>query len=319
MAIPMATLLRQNLATATSLMYRTAAEDNLDKKTLMHKWGDPRTVMMGRSSIQLHRYELGAQNVEKQTEGQIGGGGNIGDETFTMTPAYYGDFIIVSDEVSMQTYSNYRMGSARSLGRRASLTIDAVHRNVFDAFKSNYTVTANAPYLTREVLAQVTSLMTEADVMGGEPDGLFGVVVSPLASFDLVYDTAAGGVMALTRTLAEKENRRSAIDAVVTETAGCRVYNSTLVTKPSSSKRRCYFFGANGYAYTNFSTRAPQFGMKANRNFNLIIHTAERGSLQDPTGRLRMSMAYRFTLGVSHLDTTDWRMRVVDVDVSLGS
>ena len=318
MAVPTATLLRSHLETATSIMYRETAEDQLDQATLMHKWGEPRPVRKGRSSIQLHRFDLGAQNVQTLAEGELGAGLSLGDDTFSMRPSYYGDFTVVSEETETEVYSNYKNGIAQNLGSRAALTIDAIHRNVFDGGRANYSITPISTYLDRAVLGQITALMSDGKVMGGEPDGMFGVVISPLAAYDLLFDFSSGGVTELARTLSAKENKMGATAKMVAETAGARVYNSTLVTAPSSSTRRCYVFGKNGYAFTNFVGKAAQFGENQLRNFNLNTYTSD-GSIFDPMKRIPMAMSYTFTLGVAFLDTTDYRLRTVDINVSLGT
>ena len=319
MSVPTATLLRKDLRTATSIAYRRQAEDQLDQATLMHMWGEPRPLERGRSDIQLHRFDLGAQNMRTLTEGEVGAGTHIGDNIFSMRPSHYGDFSIVSDEVMLEVYSNYRKGVAQGLGSRAALTIDAIHKLIFDGGSADYTIQSITPRLTRKTLGQVATLMTNARVMGGESDGFFGVVISPLSAYDLLYDDTAGGIMDLSRSLSEKEMKKGPIAKMVTETSGMRVYQSTLVTAPSASKRRVYVFGKNGYAYTHFMGRMPQFGPNQLRNFNLIIHSAPEGSIQDPMGRIPLSMAYRFSLGVAFLDTQDFRIRTVDVDVSLAA
>ena len=319
MAVNQASVLTSHLKTHPSLLYRKVAEDQLDQATLMHMWGVPRPIEQGHSEIQLHRYSLGAENMVPQNEGQVGAGSQIGDSIFKMKPAYYGDFVIISDNVAIEVYSDYRKNSAFNLGTRASTTIDVIHRNIFDGGIANYTVTPIGKYLTRHVVGQVGALLAEGNVMGGESDGMYGAVVSPLASYDLVHDPQAGGISDLAKGLDTGEIKRGAAAKMVTVTGNVRVYNSTRVSKPSSGKRRCYFFGRNGYAYTHFVGRAPQLGMTRNRNFNLIVHTAERGSIFDPTGRLRMSMAYRFTLGVAFLDQANWRVRTIDIDVSIGT
>ena len=319
MAVPTATLLRSHLQTATSLMYRKTAEDQLDQATLMHMWGEPRPVMQGRSSIQLHRFNLGAQNVKTLQEGQLGAGLHVGDSTFSMRPSYYGDFTIISEEVMTEVYSNYKNGVAQNLGSRASLTIDALHRNVFDAANASFSVTAASGYLDRAVIGQVTALMQNGRIVGGETDGLFGCVVSPLAAYDLLFDFSAGGVADLARTLGAAENKRGVVAKMVTQTAGARVYNSTLVSTPASNQRRCYFFGKNGYAYTHFLGKAPQFGPNQLRNFNLRTHYMPDGSIFDPMGSIPMSMSYNFTLGVAYLDTANYRIRTVDINVSLAA
>jgi hypothetical protein len=319
MGIPNATMVRANLSTAVSTLYRKMAEDQLDQNTLFHMWGSSRPIEKGRSTVQLHRFDLGAENMDPLNEGEVGAGTNFGDTTFSMTPSHYGDFVIISDEVDLETYSDYRAATAQALGSRAALTIDGIHKSVFDAASGSFDATPVTTYLSRAVIGQVTTLLTDAKVSGGEPDGLFGIVVSPLAAYDLLFDPNAGEIMDLSRSLGAEENRRGATRMVVAETAGGRIYTSTLVTAPAATSRRCYFFGKNGYAYTHFAGRAPQFGKNQLRNFNLITHSSPNGSMQDPMGRLAMSMAYRFSLGVAFLDTTVYRLKTATVTVSLGA
>ena len=108
MAVNQASVLTSHLKTHPSLLYRKVAEDQLDQATLMHMWGVPRPIEQGHSEIQLHRYSLGAENMVPQNEGQVGAGSQIGDSIFKMKPAYYGDFVIISDNVAIEVYSDYR-------------------------------------------------------------------------------------------------------------------------------------------------------------------------------------------------------------------
>lgn len=319
MGIPSATQLKAGYNTATSIMYRRQAEDQLDQNTLMHMWGVARPLMKGRSTQQLHRFTLGAENMVPLVEGEVGAGTSHGDSIFSLSPSHYGDFIVASEEVDLEVYSDWKSGQAQALGSRAALTIDAVFKNTFDAASGSISVSPITTNLSRAVLGQVNTLMSNQKITGGEADGMFGWVISPLAAYDLLFDPTSGEIMDLSRSLSASENKRGVISKVIAETAGARVYATTLVTAPTSSSRRCYVFGKNGYAYTHFAGLAPQFGPNQLRNFNLMVHTNKGGSMQDPMGRLIMAMAYHFSLGVAFLDTSTYRIRVVDVEAQLAA
>lgn len=320
MAASPATITRSNLATATRIAYRKAAEDQLGSETLMHKWGQPRPMEMGSSELQLHRFDLGAQNVEKLIEGEIGAGSRFGDMTFKLRPSYYGDFVLVSKETEMETYSNYKAGLAQSLGSRAALSIDAIHKAVFDGASSTLALASPVSMtLSRSLLNQATTILADKNVKGGEMDGMFGAVVSRLAAFDLINDPSAGAVLDLIKNLSDKEAKQGTTSEIITETGGARVYATNLVTTPSMGKRRCYIFGKNGYAHTYYPGEAPELGDKQLRSFDLITHMEPDGSLQNPMKRIYMSMAYTLTLGVAWLDQVTYRMSTIDVDVSIGA
>lgn len=319
MGIPQATQLRSHLATSSSIYYRRESEDYLDANTLMHNWGVARPLMKGHSTQQLHRFDLGAANMVPLVEGDVGAGTNFGDSIFSISPSHYGDFVVTSDEVALETYSDWKTAQARALGSRAALTIDGITKAFFDNASGTIGISPINATLTRGVLGQVAAVLTDAKVKGAEPDGMFGWIVSPLVAYDLLFEPTSGEIMDLSRGLAANENRRGVINNVIAETAGNRLYTSTLVTAPTSTTRRCYVFGQNGYAYTHFAGRKPQFGRNQLRNFNLMIHTNENGSMFDPMGRIVLSMAYRFSYGLAYLDTTTYRVRTVDVTATLAS
>ena len=319
MAVANATITRSNLATATRIAYRKAAEDQLGSETLMHKWGEPRPMEMGSSELQLHRFDIGAQNVQTLTEGEFGGGSNFGDMTFKMRPSYYGDFVTVSKETNMEVYSNYKAGLAESLGSRAALSIDAIHKAVFDGASGTIGISSPVtPHLSRSTINQLTTLLGDKNVKGGESDGMFGMVVSRLAAYDLINDPTAGAVLDLIKNLSAKEAMKGTTSEVITETGGARVYATNLVTAPSSAKRRCYVFGKNGYAHTYYPGEAPEFGDRQLRSFDMITHMEPKGSLMNPMGRIYMSMAYTLTLGVAWLDMVNYRVSIFDADVTIG-
>lgn len=317
MASQLATLVRADLRTSARLLYRRQAEDQLFARTLLHMWGKPRPLEKGSNEIQLHRFDLGAQNLETLTEGEIGGGSTFGDTTFKMKPSHYGDYVVVSDEVNLETYSDWNGALATSLGSRGSLTIDAIHKGVFDGGHSAHNFSPVDTRLSRAVLLQASTLMANENVMGGEKDGMFGCVISPLSAYDLVNDYRAGSILEKS-SMSSKEYKQGVIGKVITEAGGVRVRTSTLVNQ-SGTTRRCYFFGENAYAYTHFAGRMPQFGDSQKRNFRLLVHRQPDGSIFDPMGRLHMSMAYRFSMGVAYLDTEDYRMMTCDVTASFAS
>lgn len=319
MGIPNATQLRSHLNTASSIMYRRQAEDQLDQDTLMHMWGVPRPLRKGSSTQQLHRFTLGAENMVPLTEGEVGAGTSFGDAIFSLSPSIYGDFVVASEEVDLETYSDWKSGQAQALGSRAALTIDGIHKAFFDAASGSISETPITTNLSRAVIGQINALMIDSKVKGGEADGMFGWVISPLASYDLLFDPTSGEMMDLSAGLGAKENKKGVTSKIIAETAGGRIYTSTLVTAPTSTSRRCYVFGKNGYAYTHFAGLAPQFGKNQLRNFNLMVHTNKGGSMQDPLGRLILAMGYKFSLGLAFLDTTVYRMRIVDVECVLAS
>lgn len=317
MGIPNATMTRAQLNTASSIMYRRMAEDQLDQNTLMHLWGEPRPLMKGHSTQQLHRFTLGAENMLPLVEGEIGAGTSFGDAIFSLSPSIYGDFVVASEELDLTTYSAWKAGQAQALGSRAALTIDGIHKAFFDAASGSISETPITTYLSRATIGQVNAILANDKVQGGEADGMFGWVISPLAAYDLLFDPTSGEMMDLSKGLGDGVNKRGVISKVIAETAGGRVYATTLVTAPSGTSRRCYVFGKNGYAYTHFAGLAPQFGKNQLRNFNLKVHTNKGGSMQDPLGRLIMAIGYKFSLGLAFLDTTTYRMRIVDVECQL--
>ena len=319
MAHPLASMVRANLNTATRIKYRMEAEDNLSKRTLFHMFGVARPLERGHSTQQLHRFNLGQPNTDTLQENEIGAGSSFTDSIFSMTPARYGDFVVITQEFDEEVYSNWQAGMARALGSRAALTIDRVCRALFDAAPAGAQITSpRTSQLSRELIGQVTSLMAEATV---EPvdNGYFAVITSPICAYDMLFDTAAGEIAGLADSLSTSEIKKGATSMLLTVTAGAKVYGTTEVAQPSSSTRRCYAFGANGWAYTHFAGSAPQFGTKSPRNFDLIVHRTPKGSINDPIGRIRASFGFRFSLAVASLDTTDYRYRIFTVSPVLAS
>lgn len=319
MAHPRASVVRADLSTATRVKYRMEAEKNLVKRTLFHKWGEPRPLERGHSSQQLHRFDLGAENTDTLTENEVGAGSSISDRTWSMQPARYGDFAIITQEVEEEVYSNWKMGLARAFSARAALTIDRVSRSLFDTNQASTNITPITAHLTRQLLGQVTSTMGEATIMGAE--GLYPVVVSPITAYDLLFDSSAGSVQGLADGLDTAEIKNGTNGAVITRTAGAVVYSTTEVAAPASNTRRCYAFGEGAYAYTHFAGTAPQFGTKSPRNFNFITHRTPKGSIQDPIGRIRMSLGYAFSYALSYLDGgsagDNYRVRTFTVSPTL--
>lgn len=318
MAHPLASMVRANLSTATRIKYRMTAEDNLKTNTIFHKFGVPRPLPKGFSTQQLHRFELGAANTVPLVENQIGAGSSFGDTVWTMTPARYGDFVIVTQELADETYSDWVKGLMEALGNRAALSINMLHRVLFDAGPGATDITPLTSALSRETIGQVTALMSEARL--GKPDGgFYGMITSPLAAYDLLFDTSSGSVQGLSDNFSQDEIKKGATSMLLTTTAGAKVYATTEVAAPTSSTRRTYVFGSNAYAYTYFEGSAPQFGDQAPRNFTLIKHSTPQGSINDPIGRIRASYGYRFSLGVAWLDTVNYRFRKFNVSPVLAA
>lgn len=318
MAHPLASMVRANLATATRIKYRMRAEDNLKTNTIFHKFGVPRPLAKGHSTQQLHRFTLGAANTVPLVENQIGAGSAFGDTTWTMTPARYGDFVIVTQELADETYSDWVAGLHDALGSRAALSINMLHRVLFDAGPAATDITPLTSTLTRETIGQATAIMAEAR-LGKPDDGFFGLITSPLAAYDLLFDSSAGSVQGLADNYNQSEIKKGATPMLLTTTAGARIYATTEVAAPTSTTRRTYLFGSNAYAFTHFEGSAPSFGDQSPRNFNLIVHKTPNGSINDPIGRIRASYGYRFSLGVAWLDTVNYRFRKFNVSPLLAA
>jgi N4-gp56 family major capsid protein len=157
-------------------------------------------------TVQWYRYSLFGANTTPHAEGTVGTSLTLGSSTVSGTMQEYADFASVSSFLMDTAIDPIVDNAAENLGYRASISVDTITRNEFDANTSVLDSLQGATFTATDVRAAVARL--KSINVRPKANGDFLGVIHPYVTFDLQADNTAGGF------IDQGEIRRSANDGL---------------------------------------------------------------------------------------------------------
>jgi N4-gp56 family major capsid protein len=307
-----------------STYYDRVALKPLRKQFLFWMGCDDRVMpLKNGKTIQFYRYSNLGANLNTTPEGTTGTASEMaGSTTVSATVSQYADFTSLSDMlVDTAMDGDIVAVASDQLGYRAGLTFDTIVRNVADASSGSTVISLLGDYLSGADLANIRHRFRGLDIKGFK-NGRFPTIVHPYVSYDLIHDPSVGGFMDINKngpSAAKLQNLPETGPLVSFN--NCDVYESTNVTVTSGSPNtyRCYFFGQEGIAAIDLAGRGPT-RTKDQDQMAFKIHVQKNlgPSLASPEGKIRAFCSYNVVFVAKLLDTTNYRLRLIDAPTSLG-
>lgn len=154
--------------------------------------------------IQFQRYDVYAANTTALTEATVPSGLAMTSSVLTATPLQYGDYIALSDRISVEAIDPIVESAQELLAYRAALSMDTIIRNTLHAAVTNQFAAgvANeglvaAVMTASEIRKAVRTLkVNKAKAFAG---GEFKAILSPYQTYDLMSETGVGGFLDVTK------------------------------------------------------------------------------------------------------------------------
>jgi hypothetical protein len=311
-----------NVSHAQEKFHKREALDQLLKKFMFHTVGQKDDLAKQSGlTVQWFRYLTFAANTATKAEGEVGTGIDMPSEVVTSTLSQYADFITLSD-LSVDTLIDPSVShAARNLGYRAGLSVDTIIRNVVDSVAASIDQVALGTNLTARDISNSVSTMQGNDV---EPldMGSFKVLASPFVTYDLIHDPTATGLISIfSPTSPDTVTRREDRGRLRAHVFGADIFESTNVTTLTGPLRyRTYVFGKGGLGIVSLAGRGPTFVTDPKRQrFGVRVIRNDGNQIADPEGIIAAAVSYNFVFSSVVLDTTNFRMRKIDVASSISS
>lgn len=263
----------------------------LESKLLLAQFGKKFKLRKGQgSSMNWRRWSNLAAATTALSEGVSPNGTALTLNSVTVTLAQYGDFVTVTDFLSMTAVNDVMKEAVDLLSYGGALTIDQIIRNALDAnftiqfadAANNATEAAVATGLDQfgsvEVRAAVEALRN-ADAPEYD-DGMYVGVIHPFAEGNLIAESAAGtGMEALKHT-----DATPTIKGLIGSIYGVKLYRSSNIRAVTADVYRNLIFGKDAYGVVDIEGGA----------LDMIIHPTGSAGSEDPLNQ-RATVGYKVT------------------------
>lgn len=310
-----------------SIYYKRRALDRLQKKFRFRQMCDKDNLPKynGRT-VQFFRYSNFSANTTQTVEGTVGSPISPTSKVLGATVSQYSAFLTISDFLEYTAPDPNVTNMAELLGYQAGLSNDTMCRNVADAEFASAKQNLLSTYVKVADLRAARSALQAIDVEPFE-DGLFGVLMHPFGTYDLVNDPAAGGLADIVKYTSPKDSPlvRYEDRGHLANVAGCKVVESTnvKVTSGSPNLYRIYIFGRHAMGTVDLEGRGPTdvVDPKKQRFSVNIIKGAPQ--IADPEGVIGAAVSYNYVTTNVVLDGPpgiggSYRYRMIDAQSSIG-
>src|SRR6185369_12331923 len=188
-------------------------------------------------TVQWYRYSTFAANVVPSAEGVVGNSLQLTTATVSATVNQYSDFITISTLLKATAIDDIMVNAARELGYRASITLDTLARNEFDA-NSGASVTMLGSSFTVADIMQCEAKLRALNVKPKDDGSMYGII-HPYITYDLMADPTAGGFIDLSKYTSNLSGGYP-LSGEVGKVRGCRLVESTNVTTGGSAPNVTY-------------------------------------------------------------------------------
>jgi len=318
-AVTTGTSTLQHLA---SVYYDRKALSTLRAVLQFSRLADERVLPLNNGkTIQFFRYsELGA-NTTPTTEGTSGSSQSLTTSTVTATVAQYSDFMTLSDLLVDTSIDDIVTAAAERMAYRAALSVDTIIRNEVDSAASSINVAPLGTYLQAADLAQIRAIFAGNNIPPLRNGNYIGII-HPFVAYDFWNDPAAGGFQDIVKQLKTQSEKLIGPEdrGFAGQYQAVELWESTnvRVVTGTPNKYRCYFAGEEGLAVIPLAGRGPKLPRGKDYTFTLNIIRRPPVGPANPEGKLGAIISYKFTFVAKILDSTNYRLRKIDVPTSLG-
>jgi len=305
-----------------SVYYDRKALSSLRATLQFSKLADERTLALRNGkTIQFFRYsELGA-NTSATSEGTSGSSQSLTTSTVSATVAQYSDYMTLSDLLVDTAIDDITAAAVERMSYRAALSVDTIIRNEIDSAASSIDVSPIGTYFSAADLAQIRAIFAGNNIPPLRA-GKYVALAHPFVLYDFWNDPAAGGFQDIVKQLKDQADKLVSPEdrGYAGQYQSVQLWESTNVTTVSGTpnKYRVYFAGEEGLAVVPLQGRGPKLPSGKDYTFNLNVVRRPPIGPANPEGKLGAIISYNFVFAAKILDTTNYRLRKIDVPTSLG-
>ena len=173
---------------------------DLAEPNLVHdQFADKRNIPAnGGKTIEFRKFSSLPKALTPLTEGVTPKGNKLNVSTITAEVKQYGDYIVQTDVLELTSIDNTIVEATQILGNQAGLTVDTIHRNIFNAGTNVYFAPDGATEVTSRKNLTANSKMTGdlvkrvatklKSVNAPKIDGYYVAVIHPHVAYDLSTD-----------------------------------------------------------------------------------------------------------------------------------
>lgn len=235
----------------------------------------------------------------------------------------YSDFITISTLLKATAIDDIMVNAAKELGYRASISLDTLARNEFDANSSASVNMLGTSFVAADIM-NCEARLRAVNVKPKDDGNMMGII-HPYITYDLMADPTAGGFIDLSKYYAQSGLSDPAssypLSGEVGKVRGCRLVESTNVTTAGSAPNvtyRVYIIGKGAVGNVALDGLGGQQVVDpSQQNFKIRVIDNSAGSIADPEGNIAGAVSYFFVNVFKTLDSTNLRYRYVDADASL--
>lgn len=281
------------------------------------------------NTLNLFEYIPFGPDLAQAPEGTVDSGETINVLTDKIVIGNYADFLNYS-RFSMQLAIDPALeNGGKELAYQAALTVAYLIKNTTDALNlidaSVASQNAFNVYFTRTNIINAVASLRQRNVHPME-GGFFCGLIAPVNWADAMSDTANNSMSDILKRSVEgtellKELPGGKGDTIeVLEWAGCKFYETTIVTATPNYKGntglwayRVYIYGENGVITISMGAKEnTQLGDGDWRNLKTITKRYDDASVADPALMIGGSTAYNYNFACGVVPDTTGRVRYID-------
>ncbi len=310
-----------NLTTSPSIghlatvWYNRTALDQLKQMNRFYNLCEPDMLPKRNGpTVQWYRYSLFGENTTPHAEGTVGTALTLGSSTVSATIKEYADFTSVSSFLEDTAIDPIVDNAAENLAYRASISVDKITRNEFDANSSPAEATIGTTFTASDVRAAVAKL--KAINVRPKTNDTFVGVIHPYITFDLQSDNTAGGFIDQLK-YAEPGGFMS---GEIGKVGGVRLMESTNVNTSGTAPNVLYYsyiVGKGAVGAVDLQGSGPSKVTDPSAQ-SFKVNVIKGGPSQaDPEGMIGSYVSYLYRYVVKTLDSTNYRYRMPYANASL--
>jgi len=284
---------------------RTTALMPLEKDTIFYKLFSPDTMQQGTGQIcrwyRPNNLSDPGSNPTASTEGAVGTSKTYSTKTIDVKMANYSDYITISSQVTDVSAVNDLMNAAGRLGYYMALVYDNVLRGILDA---EYAGMARTPlnsttrYMSLRDVRAARHSLRNLGVQGlSNFNGNYGMIASPLVTYDYYADPDTGGLADLVKQQQSAANLllnygKKSYENPLNSNNQTEILESNNVRTGTDSNSNTtyytYMLGDGGFGKVELSTRPTNAKPSSDEGTRFRITTVkdDKPSKVDPTGAI---------------------------------
>jgi hypothetical protein len=317
-----------NLPQSTVIFHDKDFVKNLKKNLVFLRGAERKSLPLNSGNqLRLYMYQPFTANTSQVAEGTVGSGEVPTVLTTTATIGQWADYLSISDLSMEMSIDDVLANLREEFAYRGALTLNTIHRNVLDAGNGDSNINSlNKAYnatITKADFVDAIQSLGGFDVLP-QDSGLFPSIIHPFCLGDAVNDTTNNGLSDIWKRTTEGQDRLAELpgrdNVPVADVAGCRFYQSTLVTQTPNylghagvTAYRTYFMGADSnFAISLGAKEGAKIGDGDWRNLDTWLQRASVPTDSDPARVIGGWTSYNLKYAASLGPDTTARYRTID-------